>query len=257
MAKRSSRPSPNRKKTVKTTPGPVAVTVLLLICAVSVVSVATWERYTFAETDLFPLWYVAIGAGLLGGVLFVLKFVGKEHGAAKRVGMLLLMSLLCFFAAGTMLAHANHLFDQSEPVRYTVVIEDKEYRAGGKGPSHREFTVTVEGETFDIDVPRKDYKAFDVGDFYVIEYREGALGEPYYMAIGGVDEDTDRPYLNHSCKRPALGVRAGFLLSFFIFPPARGRTVRTSPRCGRRRIFRRGDGGGCGSDPFPRSLPRE
>ena len=192
MANRSSRPKPNRTKPAKSTPGAATVTVTLLVLAIGVISVATWDRYAFAETDLFPLWYVALGVGILGGGLFVLKFVGKEHGTAKRVGTFLLMSLLCFFAAGTMLAHVNHLFDQSEPVRYTVVIEDKEYRASGKS-RHREFTVTARGDTFDIDVSRRHYKAFDVGDFFVIEYREGALGEPYYMAVGGVSEDTQGP----------------------------------------------------------------
>ena len=192
MANRSSRPKPNRTKPAKSTPGAATVTVTLLILAVSVVSVAMWERYAFAETDLFPLWYVSLGVGILGGGLFVLKFVGKEHGTAKRAGTFLLMSLLCFFAAGTMLAHVNHLFDQSEPVRYTVMIEDKEYRVSGKS-RHREFTVTARGDTFDIDVSRRHYKAFDVGDFFVIEYREGAFGEPYYMAVGGVTEKGDTP----------------------------------------------------------------
>lgn len=192
MANRSSRPKPNRTKPAKSTPGPVTVTVTLLVLAVSVVSVATWERYAFAEIGLFPLWYVALGVGILGGGLFVLKFVGKEHGTAKRVGTFLLMSLLCFFAAGTMLAHVNHLFDQSEPVRYTVVIEDKEYRVSGKS-RHREFTVTARGDTFDIEVPRSHYTSHEVGDPYVIEYREGALGEPYYIVVGGVSEKGDTP----------------------------------------------------------------
>ena len=171
---------------------PGAVVAILVTLIVTIISAGTFNRYTFVEAVLFPLWYVAIGVGIVGGGLFVLKFVGKEHGTAKRVGTFLLMSLLCFFAAGTMLAHVNHLFDQSEPVRYTVMIEDKEYRASGKR-SHREFTVTARGDTFDIDVSRRHYKAFDVGDFFVIEYREGALGEPYYVAVGGVTEKGDTP----------------------------------------------------------------
>ena len=65
MANRSSRPKPNRRKTAKSTPGPVTVTVTLLVLAVSVFSVATWDRYAFAEINLFPLWYVALALGLL------------------------------------------------------------------------------------------------------------------------------------------------------------------------------------------------
>ena len=56
MANRSSRSKPNRTKPAKSTPGPATVTVFLQILVVGVFSVATWERYAFAEFALFPLW---------------------------------------------------------------------------------------------------------------------------------------------------------------------------------------------------------
>lgn len=192
MAEKASHSKPKSRRSSGKPVSKVSVTVLLLLLALSVVSVATFQRYAFAEIDLFPLWYVALGLGLLGGWLFVYKFVGREHSLGKRIGAFLLMSLLAFFAAGTMLAHINHLFDTSEPVRYTVVIEDTEYRHS-KHASHRLFTVTVQGDTFDVEVPRRHYATYDVGDSYVIEYREGALGEPYYVAVGGVPENTNVP----------------------------------------------------------------
>jgi hypothetical protein len=171
---------------------PGAVVAILVTLIVTIISAGTFNRYTFVEAVLFPLWYVAIGVGIVGGGLFVLAFMRRERNIGKRVSMFLIMSILCFAVAGIMLAHVNHLFDQSEPVRYTVMIEDKEYRASGKS-RHREFTVTARGDTFDIDVSRRHYKAFDVGDFFVIEYHEGALGEPYYIAVGGVTEKGDTP----------------------------------------------------------------
>lgn len=192
MANRSSRPKPDRTKTAKSTPGPVTVTVTLLVLAVGVGSVATWERYAFAEINFFPLWYVALALGLLCGWLFVAKLMEKGHGAGKQIGMLLLISLIMFFVAGTVLAHLNHFFDTSQPKQFVVVIEDKEYRLS-KHSSHHEFTVTAQGDTFDIEVPRSHYDYYEVGDSYVIEYREGALGEPYYVAVGGVSEDADTP----------------------------------------------------------------
>ena len=192
MANRSSRPKPNRRKTANSTPGAATVTVTLLILAVSVFSVATWERYAFAEIGLFPLWYVALALGLLCGWLFVAKLMVKGLSMGKRIGAFLLISALCFFAAGATLAHLNHWFDSSQPRQFVVVIEDKEFHFSKHSRSH-EFTVTPQGDTFDIDVPGKHYKAFDVGDHYVIEYREGALGEPYYMAVGGVTENPETP----------------------------------------------------------------
>ena len=192
MANRSSRPKPNRKKPAKSHPSALTVAVFLLILAVGVGSVATWERYAFAEIDLFPLWYVALAPGLLCGWLFVAKLMEKGHSPGKQIGMFLLMSLIMFFVAGTVLAHLNHFFDTSQPKQFVVVIEDKEYRHR-KHSSHHEFTVTAQGDTFDIEVPRSHYDYYEVGDSYVIEYREGALGEPYYMAVGGVSETDGEP----------------------------------------------------------------
>ena len=192
MANRSSRPKPNRTKPAKSTPGAATVTVTLLILAVSVGSVATWERYAFAEIALFPLWYVALALGLLCGWLFVAKLMEKGLSIGKQIGTFLIISALCFFAAGATLAHLNHWFDSSQPKQFVVVIEDKESHFSKYSRSY-EFTVTAQGDTFDIEVPEKHYEAFDVGDHYVIEYREGALGEPYYMAVGGVTEKGDTP----------------------------------------------------------------
>lgn len=192
MAKRRSK-SVNKKRTTAGKPvSKVSVTVLLLLFTISIISVATFQRYAFAEIDLFPLWYIALGLGLLGGWLFAFKFVGREHSLWRRIGVFVLMSLLAFFAAGTILAHLNHFFDTSEPVRYTVMIEDTESRHS-KYSSHYEFTVTVRGDTFDIEVPSRHYFRYEEGDLYVVEYREGALGEPYYIAVGGEAEDTEMP----------------------------------------------------------------
>ena len=192
MANRSSRPKPNRKKPAKSHPSAMTVMVTLLILAVGVGSVATWERYAFAEIDLFPLWYVALAPGLLCGWLFVAKLMEKGHSAGKRIGTFFLFSVLFFFAAGATLAHLNHWLDSSQPKQFVVVIEDKESHSSRYSLSY-EFTVTAQGDTFDIDVPRSHYYTFDEGDLYVIEYREGAFGEPYYIAVGGVSESDGEP----------------------------------------------------------------
>ena len=192
MAKQSYRPKPNRKKPAKSHPSALTVMVFLLILAVGVGSVATWERYAFAEIDLFPLWYVALAPGLLCGWLVVAKLMEKGHSAGKRIGTFFLFSVLFFFAAGATLAHLNHWFDSSQPKQFVVVIEDKESHFSMYSRSY-EFTVTAQGDTFDIEVPEKHYFTFDEGDLYVIEYREGAFGEPYYMAVGGVSETDGEP----------------------------------------------------------------
>jgi hypothetical protein len=67
-----------------------------------------------------------------------------------------------------------------------VEIEDKDIDLNLKAPDTYDFKVTVGCDTFRIDVPSSHYYAHDVGDSYVIEYHEGALGAPYYIAVGPV-----------------------------------------------------------------------
>ena len=132
---------------------------------------------------------MALALGVVAGFLFVIKFVGKNHGVWAKIGAFLIIAGITAFGVGSVLAHLNHWFDSSEPVRYEVVIEDKDYDAGGRYSSSKcEFTVTVNGDTFDVVVPWSDYKHYNEGDIYIVEYHEGAFGEPYYIGGGWLND---------------------------------------------------------------------
>ena len=165
----------------------VAVLIATLLLAPMVIfalSIRYVDIYTFVNVDLFPLWYVALAIGAVAGVLFCMKFATKEHGIWKRIGLFAIISFIFFVGLGSVFAHLNHWFDTSKPVRYEVVIEDKDRRNRRKSRDRYEFTVTVNGDTFDVNVSWRDYKHYNEGDVYVIEYREGAFGEPYYIGVG-------------------------------------------------------------------------
>ena len=143
------------------------------------------NRYAFVDVLLFPLWYVALGLGVISGALLALKCAFKGLGIWASIGVFALTAFLVFVMMGFIFAHANHIFDRSEPERYTVEIEDKSYRSGGRRrQSAHEFTVTVNGYTFDIDVPMSDYYALEEGDLYIVEYHRGAFHVPYYIGVG-------------------------------------------------------------------------
>ena len=104
----------------------------------------------------------------------------------KKIMLYILIVVLAIFLIGSIFAHINHIFDNGEVERYVVEIEDKHSTKSRRIPDTYEFEVTLNGDTVDIDVPLSDYNSHDVGDSYVIEYHEGALGEPYYIAVGPV-----------------------------------------------------------------------
>ena len=143
-------------------------------------------RYSFVDVILFPLWYVALGLGVIVGVALDVALIKKVGDIKLRIAVFLIFTFVAFMIFGFALGHINHIFDSSEAVRYYVEIEDKDIDLNRRAPDRYDFEVTVNGDTFDIQVPLSDFYSLDVGDSYVIEYHEGALGEPYYIAGGPV-----------------------------------------------------------------------
>ena len=86
-----------------------------------------FDRYYFVDTFIFPLWYVALGIGVIIGILFSLKWVSKDTGIAMRVFTFVVATFVITFLSGMILAHMNHALDFNDAVRYTAFIEDKEY----------------------------------------------------------------------------------------------------------------------------------
>ncbi len=142
--------------------------------------------YRFVGWFTSTIWYVAIGLGVVAGVLFSVKFVSKDARVGEKIMLYIMIVFLAICLIGSIFAHINHFFDNGEVERYVVEIEDKHSTTSRKNPDTYEFEVTLNGETFDIHVTRSDYRANDVGDHYIIEYHEGALGVPYYIAVGPV-----------------------------------------------------------------------
>ena len=43
-----------------------------------------------------------------------------------------------------------------------------------------EFVQTVDGESFDLEVGKREYKRYEVGDTYTFKEYTGAFGKPFY-----------------------------------------------------------------------------
>ena len=155
----------------------------------------SWRRYDFVEVVFFPLWYVALGLGVIPAIFcvwwsFKKGLLGNKRGRGLPIGTTIIAFIgilfLSFFIFGITFAHLNHIFDPHEPERYVVAIEDEGYYSGtGR---HRigkwKFKVTINGEKETIVVPRLHAYQFREGDLYVVEYHKGAFNEPYYIGVG-------------------------------------------------------------------------
>ena len=167
----------------------VLTIILCIIFAIPVVFLA--DRYTFVNSEL-PFWEVSLAIGLIVSIVVNILYDKRKRWKSKTeriVLRIMVFFLTAFYAFALPLFgfwHLNHSLDSGEAIRYYVEIEDKNYHYKHRGLDTHKFTFTVNGDTFDIDVPLSDYNSHDVGDSYVIEYHEGALGEPYYIAVGPV-----------------------------------------------------------------------
>lgn len=150
--------------------------------------IISFRRYEFVNDGL-PFWQVSLTFMFAAVVVsLVSKFAKKllrDRGKGTVIGLAFIVAFLAFFITMVLVSHLNHIFDFSEPERYTVAIENEDYDIGyGKAPGHHKFIVTINGETFDIEVPVTHYYQFQEGDLYVVEYHKGAFNEPYYIGVG-------------------------------------------------------------------------
>ena len=151
-------------------------------------NVLGFERYEYVRGVLFPLWYVALGIGIVGGAIFTVMLLRKHFDIWARMGGFALVAVVLFFCIGVAFSHLNHFLDSSEPKQYVAVIEKKDKTHHSKSPDDYEFKLTVYGDSFYIEVPRSHYSRLNEGDLYVVEYHKGAFNEPYYIAIGEASE---------------------------------------------------------------------
>lgn len=174
------------RKTIKKNPEGL-FSWILEITAILLISMLRVFNYTFPETSTTPFLIPSAIFGVAVSVFLLVKYFWKDQKFWGRVGTFFLIWLLSAFFMLSVLLHTNYVFDFSTPKEYTVVIEETDWEPNRRGPNSYDFKVTIDGETYDIDVPRRDYKQYRPGDTYRIYRYEGALGKPFYIASGWVE----------------------------------------------------------------------
>ena len=141
----------------------------------------TVSAYSFYEEPFIPFWEICLAVGLLVSVFVTVKWVWKGTGWVGRIGSLALCTCMVFLFCWIPLCHLNYLLDP-QPTEIHAVIEEKEKVRHRKSPDSYEFEMTVDGETFDLEVGRREYDRYEVGDTYTFKEYKGAFGKPFYLA---------------------------------------------------------------------------
>ena len=153
---------------------------LMFETLMTVVGVTT---YTFMEpTKFLHLWEVPLVLSLLltGITVFFLvkgSIELKDDRLSERVALPFLVLFMSFILLTFTVENLNCALDTSDPIPYTVTVQDK-HRSAGK-MTRCFLTVTVEGQELDLDVPLSDYREAEVGDPVAVEVYEGAFGKAY------------------------------------------------------------------------------
>ena len=109
-------------------------------------------------------------------------FLWSKAKWGSRIGFFLLAACVISMFSFLTIGHLNYALDIKGPQPCVAVIEDKDIEHHRRGPDTYEFRVTVDGESFDLDVTFVQYHSYEVGDTYTFDRYEGAFGKPFYLA---------------------------------------------------------------------------
>ena len=142
----------------------------------------TMRAYSFYTESFFPFWEVSLALGLAVGIFVMIKWVWKGNDWGGRIGSVVVCTALVFLLCCMSFCHLNYLLDSRPPVEKQAVIEEKQVHRNAKSSDYYEFELTVDGETFDLKVDRREYDQYEVGDIYTVYEYKGAFGKPFYIA---------------------------------------------------------------------------
>ena len=158
-----------------------AITWLLELCYLGLVFVCCVEDYRFVDLWI-PFLPLSLAVGVLVSTVVMAKWLWKGSRFWGRIGYFVLCCFLATALCASCILHANYALDFSEPEEYILVIEDKDCDHHRKSPNSYEFTFSVDGQSFDLEVAYAEYRTYAVGDTYRVLRYAGAFGEPFYIS---------------------------------------------------------------------------
>lgn len=152
----------------------------LCLAAFIVLSRSAYD-YTFLSGGFLPFWEISLVFGAVVGVIAFLWLRKTMQKTSLQLALAAIALILSAFVFSLVITHLNYALDYSEPEEYRSIIEDKDYTRRRKRADTYEFTVTVDGKQYDIDVPGTVYNSYDVGDRFNFKKYKGFFGKEFFM----------------------------------------------------------------------------
>lgn len=149
--------------------------------------IGTGNDYTFVNASHslhFWQWGLVLALIGMGVTVFFLcrhKIRLKDNRLSEKLGLVFAVGFAVFVFCTYTAYNLNYALDFSDPVIYTVEIEEKDIVSGYKQSTRHSFTFTIEGKTVKLNIPKSDYYAYEVGDVYTVKCYEGAFGDNFYL----------------------------------------------------------------------------
>ena len=137
--------------------------------------------YSFPEHEFLPFWYISLPVGIVIGITF-LRWIRENTKMWQLILSFVVIAALAFFVIEAYLCHFNYILDFNEPTELQAIIEEKDHDNNRKSPDDYEFKLTVDGESFWLDVDVIEYEDYEIGDVYEFRQYSGAFGVRFYVS---------------------------------------------------------------------------
>ena len=137
--------------------------------------------YSFPDHEFLPFWYISLPLGIVIGIFF-LRWIRENTKMWQLILSFIIIAALAFFVIEAYICHFNYILDFNEPTELQAIIEEKDRDHNRKGPDDYEFKLTVDGESFWLDVDVIEYEDYEIGDVYEFRQHSGAFGVRFYVS---------------------------------------------------------------------------
>ena len=137
--------------------------------------------YSFPDYEFLPFWYISLPLGIVIGLFVLICIWGKEN-VWQLILSFIIIAALAFFVIEAYLCHFNYILDFNEPTELQAIIEEKDHDHNTKSPDDYEFKLTVDGDSFWLDVDVIEYEDYEIGDLYEFKQHSGAFGVRFYVS---------------------------------------------------------------------------
>ena len=114
--------------------------------------------------------------------IFVLICIWGKEKVWQLILSFIIIAALAFFVIEAYLCHFNYILDFNEPTELQAIIEEKDRDHNRKGPDDYEFKLTVDGDSFWLEVDSIEYDDYEIGDVYKFRQYSGAFGVRFYVS---------------------------------------------------------------------------